>query len=305
MTSTNVSVVIPVHGRPLELARVLDALASQTMASRSFEILVCDDGSNDVDRERLEQATRKATNARYLRQPKRGPAAARNLGIANARGGIIAFTDSDTIPAPGWLEALIAPFSDIDVIAVEGPVRPPAAPESPLDEAPRNEGSARLTANIAYRRSALLAVGGLDEAYPYPAFEDAELALAAERLGRFAWARDAVVTHPWRRTTLAVTCRRLRYFDWLLVTALRHGCLGWTDRPTRFPRLRVAIAAAVTLPAGRFRQGLVWLRRRPIDACARLGLSLVEAIGGALMAPRWLLWRAAPPRRPLRLLEAA
>ena len=189
---------------------------------------------------------------RYLHQDHKGPAAARNLGAGHARSAIVVFTDSDTLPQPGWLAAILAPFSSPDVIAVEGPVRPPRPAESPLEEAPRNEGGVHLTANMAYRRQILVEIGGLDEQFPLPAFEDVDLALCAAQHGKIAFAATALVIHPWRRVTLASSLRRLRQLDWLIVTAQRHGCLGWVDRPTRHPRSRVIKAALVTLPAGRF-----------------------------------------------------
>lgn len=298
----DVSVVIPVHARPAELGACLAALAEQTFAG-CWEILVCDDGSPESDSERIVQLASQWPRVRYLRQDQKGPAAARNLGIRAASGAIVAFTDSDTLPRPEWLAALHAPFVEPEIIAVEGPVRPPRPAKSPLEEAPRNEGGARLTANIAYRRSVLLQVGGLDEQYPLAAFEDVELALAAQPLGRFTFAPGALVLHPWRRVGLWASLRRLRQMDWLLATAQRYGCLGWIDRPTRFPRARLAWAAAVTLPIGRARKGLAFLRRAPADAMIRVGIAAIEAAIGILLVPRWFLLPSPPARG--RYLESA
>src|SRR5690606_29145227 len=110
---------------------------------------------------------------------------------------------------------------------------------SPLEEAPRNEGGVHLTANMAYRRAVLLEVGGLDEAFPLAAFEDVDLALSIRDRGSFAWAPNAIVMHPWRKVTLRSSLRRMKQMDWLLVTALRYGCLGWENRPTKYPRMRI------------------------------------------------------------------
>lgn len=290
------SVVVPVRGRPAELAQCLDCLLAQTFPAESYEILVCDDGSPEDVSAELKSVCEQRLRVRYQRQEHRGPAAARNLGIANARSPIIAFTDSDTLPQPGWLEALLEPFTDPEIIAVEGPVRTPRPAASPLEEAPRNEGGVHLTANMAYRRDVLLTIGGLDETFKLPAFEDVDLALSARPLGKFAWAPDAVVMHPWRKVTLASSIRRLKQLDWLLVTALRHGCLGWENRPTRHARARIALAAAVTLPLGRIRKGISFLGRSPVDALARIGISVVESAYGFAMAPRLLGGRFAVER---------
>jgi glycosyltransferase involved in cell wall biosynthesis len=310
MTTLVASVVVPVRGRSDDLRRCLERLIVQRDVA-DFEILVCDDGSNDEDAERIRETAAADDRIRYLRQPPRGPAAARNLGVSCALAPIVAFTDSDTLPEPGWLAAILEPFKEPNVVAVEGAVRTPAPADSPLEEAPRNDkGGVFLTANMAYRRDALLEVGGLDESFPYPAFEDVDLALCVQKLGEFRFAKNAVVLHPWRKMTLQSSLKRLRHLDWLLVTALRHGCLGWTERPTKRPRLRVAIAAALTLPLGRIRKGMRYFFQSPSDSVQRIGIAAVEAAIGVAMLPRWFrkeypvkrrMYLQPEARRPMEL----
>lgn len=297
------SVVIPVRNRTDDFERCLDCVLSQSIENGTFEVLVCDDGSEASVADRLRSICSHDARVRYLSQPHKGPAAARNLGAAHARAEIVVFTDSDTLPQPGWLKAILKPFASSEVIAVEGPVRPPRPAESPLEEAPRNEGGVHLTANMAYRRSTLVAVGGLDEEFPLPAFEDVDLALCAARHGKISFAEEALVIHPWRRVTLASSLRRLKQLDWLIVTAQRHGCLGWSDRPTRYPRLRVMKAALFSLPAGRIRKALKTLPRHPKDSLLRIGYSVAEAVVAWSHVPRWMGRREVPPRG--RYLEGA
>lgn len=294
--NVRVSVVIPVRDRATELGDCLRCLAAQSLPPEAFEVIVCDDGSSPDELRRIEQLCARRPEVRLVRQPARGPAAARNLGIGVARGTIIAFTDSDTLPSPRWLEQLIVPFSDPAVIGAEGPVRPPRPRQSPLEDAPRGEGGARLTANVAYRRAALVQAGGLDEAFPLPAFEDTELALALRGLGPVRWVPGALVIHPWRRVTLRSVIAGMRRWDWLLVTALRHGCLGWESRPTRHPRLRVALAAAATLPLGRAIRSIGYLTKSPLAALEQLAHCAVQALLGLVLAPRWLFFPNPPPR---------
>lgn len=298
------SVVIPVRGRPELLALCLTRVCDQTLDRDCYEVIVCDDGSAAREGSAIANHCEQF-GARYRRQPPKGPAAARNLGIRAARADIIAFTDSDTLPTRDWLRALVEPFSDSTVVAVEGPVRTPRPAASPLEEAPRNEGGACLTANMAYRREALWKVGGLDENYPLAAFEDTELALACRSLGRFVFAPDALVIHPWRRMTWTASVRRLRQFDWLLVTALRYGCLGWETRPTRWPRTRVILAAAVTLPLGRGRKGATFFSKAPLDALQRIALSIVESAVALAISPRWIRRVQPIPRRSSLMDRAA
>ena len=91
-----VSVVVPTYNRREMLMRALHSVFHQSVACR--EILVVDDASTDGSREYVESNIDREWrgNLRWLDMPSnRGPAAARNLGIAHARGELIAFLDSD------------------------------------------------------------------------------------------------------------------------------------------------------------------------------------------------------------------
>lgn len=98
-----VSVVIPTYNRAALLARAIDSVVSQTV--EPLEILVVDDGSTDdtktLIRERYPQI-------RYLAQENRGVSAARNRGIAESQGELIAFLDSDDAWVESKLEKQIA-----------------------------------------------------------------------------------------------------------------------------------------------------------------------------------------------------
>jgi len=95
----NVSVVIPTCNRAGTLARALDSVVSQTRAP--LEIIVIDDGSSDSTRELV----RNYPGIGYYYQANRGVSAARNAGIARARGNWLAFLDSDDEWLPGKLAA--------------------------------------------------------------------------------------------------------------------------------------------------------------------------------------------------------
>ncbi|MDQ1295300.1 MAG: hypothetical protein QG608_3185 [Actinomycetota bacterium] len=104
-----ISVVVPVFGRPEELARCLRAILPQR-AGAPVEILVIDDGSDPpVAVEAAEirlPVPAPGCELRVVRQPHAGIAAARNRGMGHAKGRLVIFVDSDVVVAPGFLRGM-------------------------------------------------------------------------------------------------------------------------------------------------------------------------------------------------------
>jgi glycosyltransferase involved in cell wall biosynthesis len=109
-TVPEVSVVIPTWNRMDALPEVLLALEGQEGAP-PFEVVIVDDGSTDGTGPWLARR-RFLIPVRVLTQPNRGPAAARNAGVAAARGDLVAFLGDDTVPHKGWLAAHRAAHRD-------------------------------------------------------------------------------------------------------------------------------------------------------------------------------------------------
>ena len=287
MSVPDVSVIIPARNRPQELRGTLDALASQDFPRERFEVLVCDDGSARDLRWIVEDANAHGLDAYYLRQPALGPASARNLGIRNARGAIIAMTDSDTRPERAWLGKLVAALeTDRDAAGVEGKVHADNDGEfDPLGEGPKNlAGGVYLTCNCAYRREVLDRIGGFDETFPFPAYEDADLAARVEQTGlRIIWQPDAIVIHPQRPLTLGAVWKKLHHWDYVLLMGFRYGYLGWRQYPTNYPRLRVAALSTVALPVAKIKTAFQWFGRRPGAALKLAAFGLFEAIGALIV----------------------
>jgi glycosyltransferase involved in cell wall biosynthesis len=98
-----VSVIIPVYNRRAMVREAVDSVLAQTAAS--FELIVVDDGSTDGTGEDLAQlAVGRGETIRIEHTENRGPAAARNRGVATARAPLVAFLDSDDLWAPEKLE---------------------------------------------------------------------------------------------------------------------------------------------------------------------------------------------------------
>lgn len=96
---TKVSVIIPVLNAEKKLQKVLEALSVQTYPQDFVEVIVVDNGSEDKTRQIAEQF-----NVTLLVENKPGPYAARNKGLKEARGEILALLDAGTVPAPQWIE---------------------------------------------------------------------------------------------------------------------------------------------------------------------------------------------------------
>jgi glycosyltransferase involved in cell wall biosynthesis len=100
-----ISVIIPVWNRAREVSSAIDSALAQTLPP--LEVIVVDDGSTD---ETPEVLARYGDRIRVVKQTNQGVAAARNAGIAVARGDLVAFLDSDDVWQPRKLELQAARF---------------------------------------------------------------------------------------------------------------------------------------------------------------------------------------------------
>src|ERR1700694_2760770 len=98
-TSPEVSVVIPTRNRRELLRNTMQGLIAQDFGCDRFEVVVIDNHSTDGTEAMLREFDGGRRRIVYVLGEDRGPAPARNLGAAQARGEILAFTDSDCRPA--------------------------------------------------------------------------------------------------------------------------------------------------------------------------------------------------------------
>ena len=159
MPAPRVSVIVPVRNRRDLLAGMLDALAGQTY--RDFEVVVVDDGSTDgADEEALSRAGQDPP-VRLLRSNGLGAIEARKIGVADSSGEILAFTDSDCIPDPRWLECAMRAI-DEGCDMVNGLTRPTREVASLERTASSATEGLYPTCNMLYRRQTYLDLGGFD-----------------------------------------------------------------------------------------------------------------------------------------------
>lgn len=199
-----VAVVIPSGRGPQAAAQCVRAVLEGARGV-DVEVVVCADGARwpdplpGIDGARVVRSTGRGPG------PGHGPCAARNTGIAASTAPLVATTDDDVRPRPGWLAALVAALQPDDA-GVGGPVvahRPSTALgrfadwRRPLDAQldPRRTRYL-VTANSLWRRAALDQVGPFDEGFRAPGGEELELCDRLLRAGwTLGWASDAVVEH--------------------------------------------------------------------------------------------------------------
>jgi glycosyltransferase involved in cell wall biosynthesis len=213
--AVDVSVVIPTHNRLEVLVEVLQALEMQEGAP-PFEVVVVDDGSTDGTGDWLR--SRAATfriPLRIFTQENRGPAAARNTGVAVAAGRWVAFLGDDTVPETGWLathrEAHRRRGDDPHLAVIGYTGWHPRMRLNPfliyINEHGLQFGYALIrdpedvpfnflyTSNLSLPRDLLLAEP-FDLRFPYAAWEDIELSYRLKRRGlRLVYERAARVSH--------------------------------------------------------------------------------------------------------------
>jgi HAD superfamily hydrolase (TIGR01662 family) len=200
MTNLRYAVVIPTIGRP-GLAELVTTVDDDPAPSC---IVIADDR-----RDAAAQLDLPATTAPLLvvRTHGRGPAAARNAGWRAADADWIAFLDDDVAIPVDWCRRVAKDLVDLpeSVAASQAWIYVPApAGRRPTDAERRTmnlSGALWISADIAYRRSALLTTGGFDERFPRAFREDADLALRTVRLGYAIVWGERVTTHPLASST--------------------------------------------------------------------------------------------------------
>ena len=254
-----VSVIVPTYNRRPLLLETLEALAKQE--GPAFEVVIVDDASTDgtfpaavARANELGLAGRAACLERNHRPP-----AARNVALELARADVIAFTDDDCLPAPGWLASAMARLTS-RVGVVQGQTLPPPGARPPFFshfiEIKHLDGTF-ATCNAIYRREAIVAAGGFDPTTDL--WEDVDLGWRVLRLGWEArFAEDAIVYHQ----VVPQTPR-----EWLL---WQSRLATWPEAVRRYPQAREALY-------GRF-----WVNRSHA--------ALTVAMAG-LAAARW--WKPA------------
>jgi len=264
-----VAVLIPVWNGEAVLGRCLDALAAQTLPREAFQIIVVDNGSSDSSA----AIARSYPGVELLEERRPGSYAARNLGLAQVRAPITAFTDADCIPAPDWLEQILRAAAAnpgfgvlagqielFDEVAQEGQVFADYERLFSFPQAHAARGNC-ATANWASETALLWQLGGFDATLKSGG--DRQMALRIRGSGHpLIYVSAMMVRHPVRASRAELVRKRQRLSG------------GRWDRTARRPRLARVLGITLFDTIRRLRRAAVSpglsLRRR----LAVMGLTL-------------------------------
>ena len=303
-TLPSATVAICTRDRTDDLARALPAVLA---AARGRPVIVVD---NRPSSEATRDLVARWPGVRYAREDRPGLNAARNRALEEADTEVVAFTDDDAVPEPGWLDALLAGFGHPMIGAVTG-LTLPYELETPAQEwfqrytpfgrgyfrhefdplhcSPHSAGQIGAGANMALRRDVVALAGGFDEALdagtPTRSGGDHEMfTRVLERGYRIVYEPAAVSRHRHRRS-------------WEELRDTVHGYgVGvyamWTGKILRgdISVLKQAFRWAIRLQTPALVRALL---RRP--GAPPLDLVLAE-LSGCAVGP-WALWQS---RRRMR-----
>lgn len=211
-----VSVVIPTYNRGVSIVDTLDSILQNHYPN--FEIIVVDQSKNDLT-EKAVQKYLSNPQFKYLHTDIQGAGRARNLGIAQAEGSLIAITDDDCIAPVNWLRVMADVFEKHPKVAVvitnvepgehdatKGFIPAYERTDSKLVKTIWEKRSARgIGASLALRKDAITSMGGYDNnlgpgAY-FPDGDDIDLATRAILKGWHVYeTHEVAVTHNGFRT---------------------------------------------------------------------------------------------------------
>jgi glycosyltransferase involved in cell wall biosynthesis len=277
-----VAVVVATNRGGPFLEEALRSVVAQTLAD--WELVVVDDGATDAGAVRGIVDAVDDPRVRLLRIPASGVSRARDLGVEETSGGVLAFLDDDDRWDPRRLELGVAPFDDPDVVATYCGLRTIDAVGNELAAADQREASSPvdvaagvagvLAPNVLVRRTAFDAVGGFDARLTLA--EDLDLLLGLARRGRFAFVPTTLVDYRYHQGNTTRRYRDLADAIRVIVRERREEARAARDEPLaralagrdeandRFAAWSAARAARASWRAGERRAAvgdLVWAAR--------------------------------------------
>ncbi len=245
--------IVPTFNGASRIGNCLTALLEQS-AGRNVEILVVNDGSSDD----TAGVVGRYAGVRLINQANAGPAAARNRGALEATGRIILFTDDDCVPVPGWLDAMLKPFGDPEVVGAKGVYRTYQRALAARfvqieyeDKYHRMAGLATIdfidTYSAAFRRGRFLEMKGYDTSFPVACAEDVELSYRmSARAWKMVFVPNAIVYHTHPDTLASYLKKKYKFAFWRMLAVRKNPSKGIKDSHTpQIMKLQVLFAPAL------------------------------------------------------------
>jgi glycosyltransferase involved in cell wall biosynthesis len=253
--ASSASIIIPTFNGAARIGNCLDSLVKQT-AGRNVEILVVDDGSTD----NTPNVVRGYSSVRLITQANAGPASARNRGAMEARGKILLFTDDDCVPMPDWLEAMLGPFKDPEVVGAKGVYRTHQSSLAARFVQIEYEDKYRLMAGLpsidfidtysaAFRRDRFLEMTGYDTSFPVACAEDIELSYRMSARGwKMKFVPAAIVYHTHPDTLSRYLKKKYKFAFWRMLAVRKNPSKGVKDSHTpQIMKVQLLFAPALLL----------------------------------------------------------
>ncbi len=194
-----ISVIVPFRNARKNIEECVQSLMDQDFPKDRYEIILVDNDSRDGGGDLL----KKHPNLVLLKEKKTGCAAARNQAVRAAKGNVLAFTDSDCVAEPRWLDHLAKAFESEKAFAVAGEIKayqPASKIELQYEELMAQKANLSyacpyaVTANVAFRKSVFDEIGFFEETFL--ATSDVDFSWRLEHAGySIHYQPEAVVYH--------------------------------------------------------------------------------------------------------------
>jgi cellulose synthase/poly-beta-1,6-N-acetylglucosamine synthase-like glycosyltransferase len=297
-------VIVPVRDGESTIAACLDSILATGYPADRREILVVDNDSTDSTPSLIQSRP-----VRYIHEPRRGVSHARNRGIAESTGELLAFVDADCVVEPQWLTELVRPFEDPEVGAVGGNLQHAPPTNAAERQAVRLLGDWQqfafssnpaypITANAAYRRDVLDRIGFFDPHMTRA--QDVELGLRFQELSglRLAFAEHATARHRHRSTQRGFFRQQLGWAYGAGLVGIKYEAMG--GDPVKWPGAweikNTARGLGIVLWAGLRRRGKrSWIEDAWFDLLRQIAWWIGVRAGLRRGARIWGPATASPP----------
>jgi len=298
--SVEISVIVPTFNNRLYVVKCLESLAKQDFPKDLYEVIVVDDGSFDGSINSIYDVKNryKDVSIRYNRQDNKGPSSARNTGLSFANGGIIAFTDDDCIPNKDWLSQIKGAFKKNPEIAGVGG-KTVTIPENitPLTHQVEDDLDYSFpSCNVAYKKEALVKVGGFDENFPFPGHtvkflptnEDWDLTYKIQDIGKINYNSEMIVVHPPKPTTFLKEIYRMRLLESEFYLCSKHP-EKYRDSVHKSPWRVILYHQMVVQFCLKFFRFFTWMFEKPLTFMKFLILLLFQRLFLLILIPGFFL----------------